>query len=77
MDCEDSNFKCVTVAETLEVIASVPAWLWKQNRETSAVLRGAALPAAACAASEVLQLHSQQSFWTGFPAFHPLTRIMV
>ena len=77
MDHKDFRLKGATVVETLEVIASAPAWLWKQNREISAVLHGAALSASACAGSEVLQLCSQQSFWAVFSAFKPLSYIMV
>jgi len=73
---KDSRLKCATVVETLEVIASASVWLWKQDREISAVLLGATSPASACAGSEVLQLHSQQSFWTVFSAFKPLSYIM-
>lgn len=77
MDHKDSRLECGTVVETLEVIASAPAWLWKQNREISAVLHGVSLPASACAGSEVLQLRSQQSFWTVFSALKPLSYITV
>jgi len=52
----DSRTKCPAVAETLEVIASEPAFIWRHNREISARLYCMGLPACVCAGPGFLKL---------------------
>lgn len=62
MDHKDSRLNSSTVAEILEIIISLPAWLWK-DRKVSAVLHAVALSAFSCAGLEVLQLYGHQSLY--------------